>query len=146
MTKEELARILNGSEYGNETTSVDRKRAKDNNLVIVYGCSDDLVEIEGAIQDELDACDDTEFIIAKPGTMIPSDESEQYFYKAKEYEVVPIEPECKLIDNRIKALWTPDEFNCSWLIKTDIPHATFDIMEDGELFCRGIVFSMEDLK
>lgn len=28
----------------------------------------------------------------------------------------------------------------------EIPHETFDIFEDGEPFCRGIVFSVNDLK
>ena len=26
-----------------------------------------------------------------------------------------------------------------------IPHATFEVFEDGEVWCRGIVFSMDDL-
>lgn len=26
-----------------------------------------------------------------------------------------------------------------------VPHATFNVMEDGEKFCRGIVLSMDDL-
>jgi len=30
--------------------------------------------------------------------------------------------------------------------ETDIPHETFDIYEDGEKFCRGIVFSIDSLK
>ena len=35
--------------------------------------------------------------------------------------------------------------NVSWSYLTDIPHKTFDIMEDGEIYCRGIVFSLDDL-
>lgn len=42
----------------------------------------------------------------------------------------------------IEAIWSPDEIDASWLIKTDIPHATFDILEDGDLFCRGVVFAL----
>ena len=46
----------------------------------------------------------------------------------------------------IKAIWRPvnekDECWASWLIELDdIPHEHFDIMEDGELFCRGAIFS-----
>jgi hypothetical protein len=33
-------------------------------------------------------------------------------------------------------------FNYSWDSLSDAPLATFDIMEDDELFCRGIVFSL----
>lgn len=33
-----------------------------------------------------------------------------------------------------------------WRFKTEIPHETFEIFEDGELFCVGIVFRLEDCK
>ena len=33
----------------------------------------------------------------------------------------------------------------AWTYMTDIPHATFDVMDDGELYCRGIVFALADL-
>jgi hypothetical protein len=43
----------------------------------------------------------------------------------------------------IEAIWGKDGY--SWTYKTDIPHATFDIFEDGEKFCRGIVFDIKSL-
>lgn len=46
----------------------------------------------------------------------------------------------------IEAVWCPDEPDCSWAYKTDIPHVTFDVVEDGELYCRGIVFRLADAK
>ena len=49
MTSKELAELLNGREYGEETTPEIIKLAKDNGLVIVYGYSDDNTELEGAI-------------------------------------------------------------------------------------------------
>lgn len=33
-----------------------------------------------------------------------------------------------------------------FIYETEIPHATFDIMNGDEKYCRGIVFSKEDLK
>ena len=44
----------------------------------------------------------------------------------------------------IKSLWDREGF--SWILETEIPHSTFVIMEDGETYCRGIVFSLEDVK
>ncbi len=38
----------------------------------------------------------------------------------------------------IDAVWCEGEY--SWTYKTNIPHATFDIYEDGEKYCKGIVF------
>jgi hypothetical protein len=50
----------------------------------------------------------------------------------------------------VQAVWCPRDENgkiwASWKIQTDIPHETFDIMEDGELFCRGVVFHVDDVK
>ncbi len=54
MTKEELATMLDGRQYLAETTSQIEQLAKDNNLLIVYGGSDDLCEFRGAIDDEMD--------------------------------------------------------------------------------------------
>ena len=39
-----------------------------------------------------------------------------------------------------------DEGGPCWTFETDIPHETFTIMEDGEPWCIGMVFSMKDLE
>ena len=44
--------MLNGRSYRNEITSSEEKLAKENNLVVVYGASDDLVELAGAMSEE----------------------------------------------------------------------------------------------
>lgn len=41
-------------------------------------------------------------------------------------------------DQYIDAEWCKGDF--CWTYSTNIPHATFDIYEDGEKYCRGIVF------
>lgn len=38
----------------------------------------------------------------------------------------------------VDAVWCEGEY--SWTYRTNIPHATFDIYEGCELYCRGIVF------
>lgn len=40
----------------------------------------------------------------------------------------------------IDAVWFKDGYD--WVYETNIPHATFDIYDDGEKYCRGIVFEM----
>lgn len=47
-------------------------------------------------------------------------------------------------DKYIDAVWCDGEY--SWTYKTNIPHATFDIYEDGEKYCRGIVFEKYERK
>ena len=46
----------------------------------------------------------------------------------------------------VEAVWTDGTPGVpAWTINTDIPHATFDIMEDGEVFSRGIVVNLSDI-
>lgn len=87
-TKEQMAERLNGRQYGRDTTKEDIQLARESGLVIIYGASDDIVEFEGAIVDEIGAYNGTDFIIATPGTEIPVDEDEETYRKAKCYEVM----------------------------------------------------------
>ena len=57
MTKEQFAEMLNGSEYRNEISRDQAKIAKDHNLLVCFGASDDLLEMRGIINDELGAWD-----------------------------------------------------------------------------------------
>jgi hypothetical protein len=139
MTKEMLAAQLNGREIGNETETADEMSAKDNNLVIVYGYSDDNIEFRGAIYDEIGSYGGGDFEFTKSGVFRDEDDDEVL----KKYGTI-------ILFNKIKAVWCPKDSQgnvyASWAYETEIPHATFDIMEDGELFSRGIVFSLNDLK
>lgn len=46
----------------------------------------------------------------------------------------------------IYANWCPEDLNCSWEYVTSIPHETFTIYEDGELYCIGIVCDINKSK
>lgn len=53
MDIKEFAKSISGKEYGYpQFTKEEIETAKENRFVIVYGCSDDLMEFEGAIRDE----------------------------------------------------------------------------------------------
>lgn len=135
MKAEELAVELNGMEYGDDIQEL-KQSAKDNNLVIVYGASDDLMEVCGAIDEEISCYDGGTVYLDKQGFIVNKGESEicPYFMDAIENAIAKIEAKwCKVDDY-------------SWTYETEIVHSTFDIMEDGEKYCRGIVFSMGDIK
>jgi len=133
MNKKELAALLNGREYGNEMDRADEFIAKENNLVVVFGRSDDLMEFRGAIDDEVDAYEGTTAYLNKNGliTSLCPDKACEHCEK-------------KLATaDTIEAIW--EEEGYSWIYKTSIPHETFDILEDGEKYCRGIVFSLSEV-
>lgn len=130
VTKEHLAARMNGCEYGLEADSSTIKDAQESGLVIVYGYSDDNMEFEGAIHDEVGCYNGGKAFVSKSREVYADD------------GCVPEEAK----NNFIEAVWCDPERDAAWSYKTAIPHETFDIYEDGELFCIGIVFSMEDLK
>ena len=147
MTPKEMAARLHGRQYRSETTRDDGLLARQHGLVIVYGASDDLVELEGAISDELGANNGTKFWVTPKGLVgdfgqLCDDRNEQGL---KEYF------EGQSSQRVIEAIWCPDYVKgengegASWAYQTTIPHETFDVMEDDDLYCRGIVFALADV-
>jgi len=128
-----IAEMLNNCEYRKETTEEILDLAMNNNIVIVYGASDDLMEFQGAINDEISAWEGTTVFISKDGIFEACECECKYSIAEKE--------KC----NAIEAVWDDADRNCSWSYKTDIPHAEFTVMEDGDVYCHGVVFSMNDL-
>ena len=136
MTAKELAEMLDRREAGEEMEWGEAQDAKAAGLVVVYGYSDDNVELCGAINDEVGAYNGTTVYLTPDGILQEPDcGQDDCPYFAKEREKA----------KNIKAVWH-DEGGPSWTFETDIPHETFTIMEDGAPWCIGIVFSMADLE
>lgn len=135
MTSKELAALLDGNNYYNEIAKEQETVAADNGLVVVFGYSDDNVELRGAIDDEVGAYDGATFHVTRDGVLqMPESNCGEckYFGIAKRAAA------------EIKAVWH-NTGDASWTFETAIPHETFRIYENGELFCIGIVFSVNDL-
>ncbi|WP_295978768.1 hypothetical protein [uncultured Variovorax sp.] len=138
ITKESLAALLDGREYGNEITSIEEAEAKAAGLLVIFGASDDLTELRGALNDEAGAYNGATHRIDAKG-FVPDwdsldhddeDACADYFArKGGGFEV--------------DAKWS--EGGYSWVIETAAPHAAFDILEDGEKYCRGVVIDLADL-
>jgi len=136
MTKEQLAELLDGRMYGSETTKEERAAARESGLVVVFGASDDLMEFCGAIYDEVDCYEGgAAYLDESPGFINGLFES-----KCHDDDCPYAEKE-RMNCRTIKAIWCPPGGG-SWAYETEIPHATFNIYEDGELYCVGIVFDI----
>lgn len=119
------AEMLKGMIYGDEPKKEIIEFAKENNLVIVYGASDDLTEFRGAIDDEQGAY-----------------EGKKHFLDADHTEVLEEEALGEGAPY-IDAIWSPKEMpDTSFLIMSNLPCVHFDIMEDDELYCRGAVVDL----
>jgi hypothetical protein len=131
MTKEELAKELHGNEYGEELDAFLEAQAVQAGLVVVFGYSDDLTEFRGAVHDET-GC--SAILLTKDGIFNQDEcDSECKYFRAAREAIAKS-------GNKIKARYDSE----GWTYETTIPHATFDIMEDGRRYCRGIVFSLAD--
>jgi len=135
MSIENIAKLLDGCQYGDEGNKqlfIDMKNA---GLVAVFGASDDLMEFRGAIYDEVGVYDGGTAYITPEGLLKRRCEDADCPHE------VDLQDRCQAID----ALWCPDD-ECSWKYETDIPHATFKVMEGNDLYCVGIVFALADVK
>ena len=135
MTKEEAAAALDGCWYGREVTREMEAALKADGLVAVFGASDDLMEFRGAIRDEVGAYDGGYAHLTRAGLLTNDCDNDRcpHFERAKETAAT------------IEAIWSPEGEAISWVYRTSIPHATFIVEEDGEPYCRGIVFSLSDV-
>lgn len=136
MNINEFAQMLNGRDYGDMITHEEARQARELGFVVVYGESDDLIEFRGAIHDEADCYDGGEIYLDKNGLFEGCDHDRHCLCKY----IKAARDKCKVIE----AIWCGDD-GWAWQYKTDIPHASFKIFEDGEKYCEGIVFDIKDL-
>jgi hypothetical protein len=151
LTKELFAEKLSGRQYNDEITREEVELAEENNLVVIFGASDDLIELNGAISDEFDLGDS--IFITKNGILQREDDKIcPYFEKIRD----------EMIKNKtaveIKAHWDGENVDSeyfksigepTWCYTFDtsiISAATFDIFDNQEYYCRGIIIDLDDLK
>ena len=123
MTKEELAALLDGNEYRREITKELELEARKSGLVVLFGASDDLLEVRGAIDDELSG-------------------GNCYFLTGTDIcysEDVDSEP-------NITMDWNSGDESTFWTFWTDIPCSAFMIYDEGEPYCEGIVIDLTYFK
>ena len=147
MTKEQLAKLLDGNEYLDEMTKALEQTARENRLLVLFGQSDDLLEMRGVIHDEDGAWGGAEFALLLPGEMFADDDEENTYHLAEKVMVMPISDETCNDDNPrlIRAEWYPTDADLSWRLTSNIPHATFTIYESGEPYCEGIVIDLDEV-
>jgi hypothetical protein len=134
MTIKEIAAKFDGREYGAEITRDEEKFLKENGIVMMFGASDDLVELRGAINDEFDAYEGTTVYFAKGGILENECNDKDCTYFGEQLKQA----------KTVKAVWS-DDGGYPWSFDTEIPHETFEIFEDGDKYCRGILFDIDQI-
>lgn len=139
LTKEVLAEKLEGVQYPLTITSELREVIADSNLVIVYGASDDLIEFDGSIYEEMSAWEGATVYVLTDGSVIKDYNYEERIALASGNELEELKKAQK-----IQAIW--GEEGISFQYKTKIPHAVFNVLEDKDIYCKGIVFDMNVMR
>lgn len=145
ITKETLADRLHGAKIGEE--DYDNQiitDAKENGLLIVFGESDDLCEFRGAFEDECSPDDKGRMPFLRSGKAFDPDAVAAALETLAD-ELGLTVPMPETLD--ITAHWckpAPDGRTPSWHYQTSLPHATFDVMEAGELYCIGMVIDLKE--
>lgn len=132
MNRHELAATLDGRQYRDEMSRVEEILAKESGLVVVFGASDDLMEFRGAVNDEIGVYEGGVAHFTRAGLLTNECDNEDCPFFAK----------MKNTATTIGAKWDTEGY--SWVYETTIPHSTFDILEDDEKYCRGVVFALSD--
>lgn len=132
MNIKEFAQQLDGKEYGYPMFSEKEiQMAKENGWVIVGVHDCGFTEFVGALVDDTDSYYIDEIYFSKERILEADDED-------------PAFPNC------INVHWEEKQDENGKIIPialaTDIPHETFMVYEDGEPYCRGLVFSVNDLQ
>lgn len=141
MTREHVLNTLNQLEYGDGIPKDVSEFCRENNLLIVYGVSDDLTELSGVINEEFGLGD---IIIRKEGEtlLLPTDLDDFYgfdgVYKTfKTIGAIGVDEKGDLT-GYITPFYGRDGFT----FETDLPHETFVIKEDGEVQCIGLLVTI----
>jgi hypothetical protein len=144
MTRDELAALLNGRAYRHEISREEEAQAKAAGLLVIFGASDDLVEFRGTIHDEIDALDGAVFRLCKDGGLLPDWESLRIADSDEPERDAEVYFTRKALGfHELSALWDHEGF--SWVIKTDLPHTPFVILDDGDNYCRGVVLDVAEI-
>lgn len=126
----EFAKKLDGREYLNELTKDEEKDARKLGFVVVFGYSDDNTEFRGAIDGEVPSWKGATIVIDSHGIIENCNGTHGRITKENA--------------RIIETLWCEEE-SCPWTYRTEIPHATFNIYENKDIYCKGIVFDKKDL-
>lgn len=146
MSKEEFAARLHGRDARRfDLTKEESQQAKAAGFAVIFGQSDDLMEFRGAIEDEVGAWDGVTAVVFKHKDRffaVDADSISEMDNARQEVAAM----DAAEAGNLVKAVWGNAAPELRWLIKTALPHAAFDLLEDGEVYDRGLVLDVADLK
>lgn len=146
ITAKELADKLNGREYHLEMTPKEIHTATENGLIVIYGESDDLIHFKGVVSQEMDCYETTKLYLYKDG--LEWNVGDEHDIKSLE-EIIQEKTGFNFTIKTylIKPMWAAVENEkVFWEYHTELPHETFHITEEGQLYCVGIIIDLKEIE
>jgi hypothetical protein len=144
ITKEQLAARLTGREAGNEITRDEEAEAKSAGLLVLFGYSDDNLELRGAVHDEV-GC----YASSRPVTVVVTATGalEEWGFDGKDQESARAWFRRENLPRAtVRASFGSSASAFTWSYEVDVPHATFEIFDGDEKYCFGVVLAVADFK
>lgn len=148
MNAQELAQLLNGHQYREYIQQKLLNEAKKYNLIIVYGYSDDIIVFRGAVRTEADCFCGGTLKFDRYGFLGTKECAEENGYDDCVKHYMRSQKCCN-----IKAILCAEN-EPSWTYKLldkeldpmpDSYFSTFNILIRDEVYCRGLVFSLDEI-
>jgi hypothetical protein len=134
----ELAALLNGREYGSELAEMEELQARKDGLLVIFGYSDDNIELRGAFRDEIGANNGRTLFLHRTGIIDRSEaeDCDRCRERLKEQADQCVAVPC---------LWNANGWSW-WITPPSLPTVgTFEIYDGGEPYCRGLVLTVAEL-
>ena len=145
----EVAQELNNIDYNDIDDYVRNKISvplKENGIVVAFGQSDDLLELRGAIYDEIDCYSPTKAIWLENQFIDCNKLDKLYEFLEDEYDGLFINSIQNLCKDAKFIEINPEVKNCQFEYTTNIPCEWFNVLLDNELYCKGFIFNIESLQ
>lgn len=145
-TLKEYAELLNNHQYCDSFDKDLIQDMKEDGVVVAYGYSDDLFELDGALYEEYDVYGNHTL----------------YWFDGKFVDSMDVDELLKLVDDNLPMLYDtianllkmegkpyvkitcPSDVQFAY--KTSFPCEYFNIYNDDELYCKGFIFMLDSLK
>lgn len=145
LTKEKLAEMLDGRDITREYDIPTWRDVQGAHLVVLFGHSDDLIEVRGAVHDEIDSYEGSQFALILAGEKIDDGENSII---VETPSVLPLSEDYDQSNNPrlITARYgSVENAVADWEFETAMPHATFMLFLKGRPFCKGIVIDLDEI-
>lgn len=124
-------------EIGHEVSAADKAWLIENNLVVIYGASDDLAEIDGAVCDEVGIGWRNKSILFHRGSV---------YVPECDDEGCPHEEAIRNNCERVGVRWDESITGPSWYYIATFPHETFDVYDGDDYYCQAVIFKAESIR